>query len=74
MAIDVRKKEGESASAFLFRFNKKVQQSGLVREVRSRQTRARAENRRTRRLAALYRAKKHGELADAKRYGGAIER
>jgi ribosomal protein S21 len=74
MAIDVRKKEGESIGAFLFRFNKKIQQSGLVREVRSRQTRARSENRRSRRLAALYRVAKRDELADAKRYGGAVER
>ena len=34
--IEVKKKEGESSSGLLFRFSKKVRQSGVLKEVRKR--------------------------------------
>lgn len=74
MAIKVRRREGESVNALLYRFNKRVQQSGLVREVRRRQFRKRAENRRKRRDAALYRKEREVWLAQARKLGLAIER
>ena len=36
MAIDAKKKEGESATSLMYRFSKKVQRSGVVREVKKR--------------------------------------
>lgn len=69
MAIEIRKKEGESASSFIFRFNKKIQQSGLLREVRKRQFHDRKVNWRKRKLGALHRLQKKEEIAKLKRYG-----
>jgi ribosomal protein S21 len=69
MAIQVKRKEGESLSSFLFRFSKKVQQSGLLKEVKKRQFRFRPLNKRKKRLAALYRLAKEEELARLRRYG-----
>lgn len=69
MTIEIKRRDGESVSAFLYRFNKKAQQSGLIKEVRARQFRTRAENKRKRRLGALYRREKVQEFARLKKYG-----
>lgn len=69
MAIKVRKREGESVNTLLYRFNKRVQQSGLVREVRKRQFRKRAENRRKRKDSALYRKDKEVTMARERKFG-----
>jgi len=69
MAIEVKKREGETPSSFLYRFNKRIQQSGLIKEVRKRQFRARSENRRQRKLGALYRKDKQEELEKSRKYG-----
>lgn len=69
MAIKVRKREGESVNTLLYRFNKRIQQSGLVREVRKRQFRKRAENRRKRKDSALYRKAKEVTLAHDRKLG-----
>lgn len=69
MPLEIKKKEGETTGSFMFRFNKRVQRSGLVKEVRKRQFKNRASNRTKRRSAALYRIGKKSELAKAKKYG-----
>lgn len=69
MAIEVKKRDGETPGSFLFRFNKKIQRSGLVKEMRKRQFTDRTANRRKRRLAALYRITKQEEIAKVKKYG-----
>ncbi len=69
MAIKVRKREGESVNTLLYRFNKRVQQSGLVREVRKRQFRKRAENRTKRKNSALYRRDKEVTLSHERKLG-----
>jgi len=69
MAIEVKKKEGENLNSFLYRFNKKIQQSGLVKEVRRHQFKKRALNKTKRRLAALYCLQKKEELSRLKKYG-----
>lgn len=69
MAIKVKKREGESVNALLYRFNKRVQQSGLVREVRRRQFRKRATNRRKRKDSALYRLTKQTAIARERKFG-----
>jgi ribosomal protein S21 len=67
--IDIKKKEGESSNSLLFRFSKKVRQSGVLAEVRKRRFRARAVNRRTRRLSAVFRTAKKAEMARMKKLG-----
>ena len=69
MAIEVKHKEGEGVSGFMYRFNKKVQHSGLVKEMRKRQFRKRAVNRGKRKQAALYRMAKGEEIARLRKYG-----
>lgn len=69
MGIELKRREGESVSSFLYRFNRKVQQSGILREARKRRFRARPANRLKRRLSALHRVQKVQERARAKKLG-----
>lgn len=69
MPIEIKKKEGETSGSFLYRFNKRIQRSGLVKETRKRQFQSRPTNRRKRREGALYRIKKQSELAQTKKHG-----
>jgi hypothetical protein len=67
--IETRKKEGESSNSLLFRFSKKVRQSGVMAEVRKRRFKGRAVNRVKRRLAAIHRSEKNKERARLKKLG-----
>lgn len=69
MAVEVKRKEGESSASLLFRFTKRVRQSGVLVETRKRRFEKRLGNRRERRLSALYRAKKAKEIARLKKLG-----
>lgn len=69
MAIEVKKREGESASSLFFRFSKKVRQSGVLAEARKRQFTTRKVNRGKRRASAVYRAKKQAEMVRLKKLG-----
>lgn len=69
MAIEVKKKEGETASSLLFRFSKKVRQSGILAEARKRRFSTRDMNRRKRRNSAVFRSAKRAELARLKKLG-----
>lgn len=69
MAVEIKKKKGESVGSFIFRFNKRVRQSGLMKEVKKRKFTRRAINKRKRKSAALYRLKKQEELTRLKKYG-----
>ncbi len=67
--IETRKKEGENTGAFLFRFSKRVKQGGIVKEVKKRRFKHRAENKRKRRLGALYRVAKEKEVVEKRKLG-----
>ncbi len=69
MPLDIKKREGETPASFLFRFNKRVQRSGLVKEVRKRQFKSRTPNKTKRRSAALYRNSKQRTIAKERKYG-----
>ncbi|OGG42139.1 hypothetical protein A3A21_02010 [Candidatus Jorgensenbacteria bacterium RIFCSPLOWO2_01_FULL_45_25b] len=69
MPIQSRRKEGESTGSFLYRFSKKVKQSGIVKEAKKRRFKERPTNRRKKRLSALYRVEKEKELEKKKKYG-----
>jgi len=69
MAIEIRKKENESNQSLIFRFSKKVKQSGILNEARKRQFKERNQNKRKRRLSAIYRAEKKKEYERMKRLG-----
>jgi ribosomal protein S21 len=68
-AIEVRKKEGESPNALLYRFTKKVKQSGLLLEAKKRRFRTRQPNKRSRRLSALHREQKRKERERLSKWG-----
>ncbi|HOB89716.1 MAG TPA: hypothetical protein PLN18_01785 [Candidatus Colwellbacteria bacterium] len=69
MAIIVRKKEGESAGSLIFRFGKKIQQSGVIQETKKRRFKQRDANKRSKRVAALYKARKRKDIEKKKKLG-----
>ncbi|MCX6788951.1 MAG: 30S ribosomal protein S21 [bacterium] len=69
MAIEVRKRENETASSMLYRFSKRVQHGGVVKEARKRQFTTRTANSTKRRAAALYRIERQTELQKTKKRG-----
>mgnify|MGYP001560685224 CR=1 FL=1 len=69
MAIEVRKKEGENIAYLLYRFNKKVKQSGVLKEVKKHRFRFRRENKRKIKLKALYRNAQAKKISQMKKMG-----
>lgn len=69
MAIEVRKKEGESGSSLLFSFTKRVKRSGVLKEVRKRKFYARVTSRIKRRQSAIHRDNRKAEVDRQKKLG-----
>jgi ribosomal protein S21 len=69
MVIIVKKKEGESAGSLIFRFGKKIQQSGIIQEVKKRRFKKRNVNKRSERTAALYKVRKKKDIEKKKKLG-----
>jgi len=69
MAVEVKRKEGETASSMIFRFTKRVQQSGVLREAKKRRFRGRVPNDTKRKMSAMHRLKKKAEFEKAKKQG-----
>ncbi len=67
--MEVRKKEGEATGSLIFRFIKKVQQTGVLREAKKRRFHGRAQNALKRKLSALHREQKKREHERAKKLG-----
>jgi ribosomal protein S21 len=67
--LEVKRKEGESPNALLFRFTKRVKRSGLLREAKKRRFHDRPENRQKRRLSALHRISKQADLEKENKNG-----
>jgi len=67
--MELKRREGESTSAFLYRFSKKVQQSGILREAKKRKFRHRPVSKYKKRLSALHREQKKKEVERAKKMG-----
>ncbi|MBN2197992.1 30S ribosomal protein S21 [Candidatus Wolfebacteria bacterium] len=67
--MEVKRREGESISAFLYRFSKKIQQSGILREAKKRRFRDRPVSKLKKRQSALHREKRKKEVEKAKKMG-----
>lgn len=67
--VIIKKKEGESVNSLIFRFSKRVQRSGVLREAKKRRFSSRKENKMKRRLSALHCLKKKIEVEKAKKLG-----
>ena len=69
MAIEARKKEGESSNSVLYAFTRKVKRSGILKEVRKRKFHDRPTSRIKRRLSAVHREEKRVEVERLKKLG-----
>lgn len=69
MPIEVKKREGEVPSSLIYRFTKKIQRSGVLREAKGKRFRRRPVSSAKRRLSALHRARKRKEFERAKKQG-----
>jgi ribosomal protein S21 len=69
MAIEARKKEGESGQSLLYTFTRKVKRSGIVKEVRHRKFHTRVVSRIKRRSSAIHREEKKADVERQKKLG-----
>ncbi len=69
MAINAKKRDGESVSSLVYRFTKRVQQSGVLKEARARRFNKRVANRHGRRVSALHRERKQAEIRQKRKLG-----
>lgn len=69
MAIEARKKEGESGNALLYAFTRKVKRSGILKEVRHRKFHDRPVSRLKRRVSAIHREAKKADIDRQKKLG-----
>ncbi|MDI6717491.1 MAG: 30S ribosomal protein S21 [Patescibacteria group bacterium] len=67
--MEIKRKEGESISAFLYRFSKKMQQSGVLKEAKKRKHKKRNINKTKIRANAIYRSNKKEENEKARKMG-----
>ncbi len=68
-SVEVKKRGGESASTLLYRFSKKIRQSGVVKEFRKRKFHERTSGKLQRRVSALHREKKKAEVGRLRKLG-----
>ncbi len=69
MTIELKRKPGESMSAYLRRFSRKVQQSGILLESKKRRFRKRGQNKNARKMSALRKEKIKIETERLKKLG-----
>ena len=69
MAIEARKKEGESGQSLLYTFTRKVKRSGILKEVRHRKFHVRTTSRIKRRASAIHREGKKADVERQKKLG-----
>lgn len=67
--MEVRKKEGEAVGSLIYRFIKKVQQTGVLREAKKRRFHSRTPNRLKRKISALHREATKREMEKARKMG-----
>lgn len=67
--IEVRRRRGEPINAFLFRFSKKIKQSGVLIEAKKRRYQNRPISKAKRKRSAIYRAEKKREFEILKKKG-----
>ena len=69
MGIQVNKKSGESASAVMYNFTKRIKRSGVLKEARNRRFKTRRISRLKRRLSAIHKAEKKSDIERQKKLG-----
>lgn len=71
--LEVKKKDGESASSLIYRFSKKIQQSGVMKEAKGRRYKDRAKSKLKRKVSALHKAKRKIEMDRARKWGVVVQ-
>lgn len=69
MPITIKKRENETVNSLIFRFNKRIRQSGVLKEARKRRFRDRPQNKRAKKESTLYRLEKRREIERKKKFG-----
>ena len=67
--IEVKRKEGESPSALLARFSRRMKRSGVLKEANKRRFHDRPANKRKKRLSALHRNAKRVQYQKMRKLG-----
>ena len=67
--ISVRKRESESPTSLMFRFNKRMKQTGVVKEVRKRRFTKRPVSKLKRKESAIHREDKKKEFMHKRKMG-----
>jgi len=67
--MELKRREGEATSAFLYRFSKKMQQSGILREAKKRKNKRRRITKFRKRVSAKHREEKRKEVEKARKMG-----
>ncbi len=67
--MEIKRREGEPMGTFLYRFTKKMRQSGILIESKKRRFKGRPISKRSRRASALYREQKKKEVEKARKMG-----
>ena len=67
--MEVKRREGESIGSFLYRFTKKMQRSGILREAKKRRFFERPISKRKRRLSAIHRDNKKKQMERMRKLG-----
>lgn len=67
--LELKRKQGESISAFLHRFSTKVKQSGILMESKKRRYKKRPVSKAKKKRSAIHRAMKQKEFEEAKKKG-----
>lgn len=67
--LEIKRKEGESVNAFLFRFSKRMKQSGILIESKKRRYHDRPISKTKRKASAIYRAQKTKEHKEMRKKG-----
>lgn len=70
--MELRKKEGENLTGLLYRFNKKMQHSGILKEAKKRRFYKRVINRNKIKAAAFYRSERMKEIQKARKTGASF--
>lgn len=69
MAVEVKRRKNESPNTLIYRFIKKVQQTGVLREAKKRRFQNRRQNRSKRRISALHRNTRKQEIERLRKLG-----
>ncbi len=69
MSIKVKRRKGDNSNSLLYRFNRKIKRSGILREAKKHMYYERPPSKNQKRKSALYREKKKKEIEKLTRYG-----